>query len=239
MKPMFRIIRQTLLWIALFRLIVLSQASAQDKVRGTPMEHVDLRHASIEEIHQVAEKDANLARSLMHLPDPITHKVSTITHKDVEEKAATFRVYARLHHLEGDDASWTCSLSCYRCSTEGVRLPPKIRTSSASSETWFGCAVFQPIRSRLLCGVTTQNSTAESVSSFPAPPYWGAQNFLNWYIRCDTQKSSSTSLRFSRPQYRIWRRSSRPQRLRPTLTTALFWRLVTNQKIGNTKKSGG
>jgi hypothetical protein len=105
MKPMFRIIRQTLLWIALFRLIVLSQASAQDKVRGTPMEHVDLRHASIEKIHQVAEKDANLAWSLMHLPDPITHKVSTITHKDVEEKAATFRVYARLHHLEGDDAA--------------------------------------------------------------------------------------------------------------------------------------
>ena len=40
----------------------------------------------------------------MHLPDPITHKVSSITHKDVEEKAATFRVYARLHHLQGDDA---------------------------------------------------------------------------------------------------------------------------------------
>jgi hypothetical protein len=73
--------------------------------RGTPMEHVDLRHASIEEIHQVAEKDANVVWSLMHLPDPITHKVSTITHKDVEEKAATFRVYARLHHLEGDDAA--------------------------------------------------------------------------------------------------------------------------------------
>jgi hypothetical protein len=30
------------------------------------MEHVDLRHASIEEIHQVAEKDANVVWSLMH-----------------------------------------------------------------------------------------------------------------------------------------------------------------------------
>ncbi len=105
MKAIFRIIRKALLWTELFRVIALSQASAQDKVWGTPMEHVDLRHASIEEIHRVAEKDANLAWSLMHLPDPITHKVSTITHKDVEEKAATFRVYARLHHLEGDDAA--------------------------------------------------------------------------------------------------------------------------------------
>ena len=105
MKALCRSIRQPLLWTALFRLIALSQTSAQDKVWGTPMEHVDLRHASIEEIHQVAEKDAHLAWSLMHLPDPITHKVSTITHKDVEEKAATFRVYARLHHLEGDDAA--------------------------------------------------------------------------------------------------------------------------------------
>ena len=104
MKAMFKIIRQPLLWIALFRLIAISQTSAQDKVWGTPMEHVDLRHASIEEIHQVAEKDANVVWSLMHLPDPITHKVSSITHKDVEEKAATFRVYARLHHLQGDDA---------------------------------------------------------------------------------------------------------------------------------------
>jgi hypothetical protein len=41
----------------------------------------------------------------MHLPDPITHKISTITHNDVEQKTATFRVYARLHHLEGDDAA--------------------------------------------------------------------------------------------------------------------------------------
>jgi hypothetical protein len=72
---------------------------------GTPMEHVNLRHASVEEIHQVAEKDAKVVWSLMHLPDPITQKVSTITHNDVEEKAATFRVYARLHHLEGDDAA--------------------------------------------------------------------------------------------------------------------------------------
>ena len=104
MKAMFRIIRQPLLWIALFRLIALSQTSAQDKAWGTPMEHVNLRHASVEEIRQVAEKDANLVWSLMHLPDPITHKVSSTTHKDVEEKAATFRVYARLHHLQGDDA---------------------------------------------------------------------------------------------------------------------------------------
>ena len=43
MKAMFGIIRQPLLWIALFRLIALSQASAQDKVWGTPMEHVNLR----------------------------------------------------------------------------------------------------------------------------------------------------------------------------------------------------
>lgn len=105
MKAMFRIIRQPLLWIALFRLIALSQASAQDKAWGTPMEHVNLRHASVEEIHQVAEKDAKLVWSLMYLPDPITHKVSTITHNDVEGKAATFRVYARLHQLEGDDAA--------------------------------------------------------------------------------------------------------------------------------------
>ena len=104
-KAMFRIIRQPLLWIALFRLIALSQASAQDKVWGTPMEHVNLRNASVEQIHQVAEKDANLVWSLIHLPDPITHKVSTITHNDVKEKAATFRVYARLHQLEGDDAA--------------------------------------------------------------------------------------------------------------------------------------
>src|SRR4029077_19100829 len=95
----------TALWIAFFRLIALSQASAQDKVWGTPMEHVNLRNASVEQIHQVAEKDANLVWSLMYLPDPITHKVSTITHNDVEEKAATFRVYARLHQLEGDDAA--------------------------------------------------------------------------------------------------------------------------------------
>ena len=60
MKAMFRIIRRPLLWIALFRLIAFSQASAQDKVWGTPMEHVNLRHASVEEIHQVAEKDAKL-----------------------------------------------------------------------------------------------------------------------------------------------------------------------------------
>jgi hypothetical protein len=105
MKAIFRIIRQPLLWTAFFSLIALSQASAQEKVWGTPMERVDLRHASIEVIHQVAQKDAHLAWSLMHLPDPITHKVSTITHKDVEEKAATFRVYARLHHLEADDAA--------------------------------------------------------------------------------------------------------------------------------------
>ena len=104
MKAIFRIIRQPLFWTALFRLVALSEASAQDKVGGTPMEHVDLRHAGLEEIHQVAEKDANVVWSLMHLPDPITHKVSSITHKDVEEKAATFRVYARLHHLQGDDA---------------------------------------------------------------------------------------------------------------------------------------
>jgi hypothetical protein len=104
MKAIFRIIRQPLFWTALFRLVALSEASAQDKVGGTPMEHVDLRHASLEEIHQVAEKDANVVWSLMHLPDPITHKVSSTTHKDVEEKAATFRVYARLHHLQGDDA---------------------------------------------------------------------------------------------------------------------------------------
>jgi hypothetical protein len=92
MKAIFRIIRQPLFWTALFRLVALSEASAQDKVGGTPMEHVDLRHASLEEIHQVAEKDANVVWSLMHLPDPITHKVSSTTHKDVEEKAATFRV---------------------------------------------------------------------------------------------------------------------------------------------------
>jgi len=104
MKAIFRIIRQPLFWTALFQLVALSQASAQDKVGGTPMEHVDLRHASMEEIHQVAEKDANVVWSLMHLPDPITHKVSTIAHKDVEEKGTTFRVYARLHHLQGDDA---------------------------------------------------------------------------------------------------------------------------------------
>jgi hypothetical protein len=104
MKAIFRVIRQPLFWTALFRLVALSEASAQDKVGGTPMEHVDLRHASLEEIHQVAEKDANVVWSLMHLPDPITHKVSSTTHKDVEEKAATFRVYARLHHLQGDDA---------------------------------------------------------------------------------------------------------------------------------------
>jgi hypothetical protein len=104
MKAIFRIIREPLFWTALFRLVALSEASAQDKVGGTPMEHVDLRQASLEEIHRVADKDANLVWSLMHLPDPITHKVSRITHKDVEEKAATFRVYARLHHLQGDDA---------------------------------------------------------------------------------------------------------------------------------------
>jgi hypothetical protein len=104
MKAIFRIIRQPFFWTALFRLVALSEASAQDKVGGTPMEHVDLRRVSLEEIHQVAEKDANVVWSLMHLPDPITHKVSSTTHKDVEEKAATFRVYARLHHLQGDDA---------------------------------------------------------------------------------------------------------------------------------------
>jgi hypothetical protein len=59
MKAIFRVIRQPLFWTALFRLVALSEASAQDKVGGTPMEHVDLRHASLEEIHQVAEKDAN------------------------------------------------------------------------------------------------------------------------------------------------------------------------------------
>ena len=104
MKAIFRIIRQPLFWTALFQLVALSQASAQDKVWGTPMEHVDLRYAGMEKIHEVAEKDANVLWSLMQLPDPITHKVSTITHKDVEEKAATFRVYARLHRLGGDDA---------------------------------------------------------------------------------------------------------------------------------------
>lgn len=104
MKAIFRIIRQPLFWTALFWLVALSQASAQDKVSGTPMEHVDLRYASMEKIQEVAEKDANVVWSLMHLSDPITHKVSTITHKDVEEKTATFRVYARLHHLGGDDA---------------------------------------------------------------------------------------------------------------------------------------
>jgi hypothetical protein len=101
----FRIIRQPILWTALFTVIVLWQASAQVKVRGTPMEKVDLSHASMEEIHQVAEKDAHLVWSLMSLPDPIEHKVSTITHKDVEQKAAIFGVYARLHHLEGDPAA--------------------------------------------------------------------------------------------------------------------------------------
>ena len=58
MKAIFRIIRQPLFWTALFRLVALSEASAQDKVGGTPMEHVDLRQASLEKIHQVAEKDA-------------------------------------------------------------------------------------------------------------------------------------------------------------------------------------
>jgi hypothetical protein len=56
MKIIFRIIRQQILWTALFTVIALWQASAQVKVRGTPMENVDLSHASIEEIHQVAEK---------------------------------------------------------------------------------------------------------------------------------------------------------------------------------------
>ncbi len=97
-----RIIRQPILWTAVFTVIAFWQASAQVKVRGTPMEHVNLSHASIEEIHQVAEKDAHLVWSLMRLPSATEHKVSTITHKDVEEKATTFRVYARLHQLQGD-----------------------------------------------------------------------------------------------------------------------------------------
>jgi PhoPQ-activated pathogenicity-related protein len=98
----FRSIRQPIWWTALFTVIALSQASAQVKVRGTPMENVDLNNASIEEIHQVAERDANLVWSLMRTPDPIEHKVSIVTEKQVQEKAATLRVYARLHRLEGD-----------------------------------------------------------------------------------------------------------------------------------------
>ena len=104
MKMTFKIIRQPILWTTVLTAIALWPASAQVKVRGTPMERVNLSHASIEEIHQVAEKDAHLVWSLMRLPDPIEHKVSTVTHKDVQERAAIFRVYARLHRLEGDNA---------------------------------------------------------------------------------------------------------------------------------------
>jgi hypothetical protein len=104
MKKTLKVIHQPILWTTILAMIVLSPASAQVNVRGTPMERVNLSQASIEEIHQVAEKDARLVWSLMHLPDPIEHKVSPVTHKDVQERAAIFRVYARLHRLEGDNA---------------------------------------------------------------------------------------------------------------------------------------
>ena len=99
-----KIIKKPILLTALFTVIAFCQASAKVTVRGTPMEHVDLSRASIEEIHQVAEKDAQLVWSLMRRPDTTEHKVSTITQKDVQEKASIFRVYARLHRLEGDNA---------------------------------------------------------------------------------------------------------------------------------------
>ena len=43
------------------------------------MEHVDLRQASLEKIHQVAEKDANVVWSLMHLPD-LSHIKFRVSH---------------------------------------------------------------------------------------------------------------------------------------------------------------
>jgi hypothetical protein len=45
------------------------------------------------DIHITGSVDSSLAKAL------------GVTHNNVEEKAATFRVYARLHQLQGDDAA--------------------------------------------------------------------------------------------------------------------------------------
>jgi hypothetical protein len=89
----------------------------------------------------------------------------------------------------------------------------------------------QLIQTRLSFGVTTRTSTQESASSFPAPPCCRAQNFSNCCTRCDTRKSSRTPFSFS------GRRKSTS--IRFGWTSCPFWRLVTNQKSGDTKMNGG